>query len=112
MTPSIPAQDVQRFLDLLKNLPNNVGLMFSGDQPQDLFDRLPEHSAIQRLSIERPASDFRFLFRLEHLIIIQFVDYIDFEVVRKAFEELEFLEIFLCRFFCQFQCSLSLYCPS
>lgn len=36
---SIQAQHVQRFLDLLKNLPNIITMMFSGDHPQDLFDR-------------------------------------------------------------------------
>ena len=38
-----PVQDVQRFLDLLKNLENVVQLHFQCAQPQDLFDRLPEH---------------------------------------------------------------------
>ena len=88
---SIPAQDVQRFLDLLKNVPNIVTLEFSYDQPQDLFDRLPEHSNVQHLIIYSPVSDFRFLSRLKHLIDFECRDQINTEVVRKAFEELPFL---------------------
>ena len=89
----IPVQDVQRFLDLLKNVPNIVQLEFSGDHPQDLFDRLPEHSAVQYLFIECPVSDFRFLYRLEHLVDLQYCHQITTEIVRKAFEKLPFLRV-------------------
>ena len=87
----IPSQDVQRFLDLLKNVPNIVNLQFSFDQPQDLFDRLPEHSTVQCLRIDRPVSDFCFLLRFEHLIVLHYWNQINAEVVRKSFEELQFL---------------------
>ena len=90
---SIPAQDVQRFLDLLKNVPNIETIKFSSDQRQDLFDRLSEHSAVQYLRIDRPVSDFCFLFRLQHLIMLEYHDQITAEVVRKAFEELQFLQL-------------------
>ena len=54
-----PVQDVQRFLDGLKNFDNIVQLAFLGErQPQDLFDRLPEHCAVQELTIRRAPSDF------------------------------------------------------
>ena len=88
---SIRVQDVQRFLDLLKNLPNIVTLQFTDDQSQVLFDRLPEHSAAQYLRIDRPVSDLRFLFRLEHLLFFEYCDQIGAKVVRKAFGDLEFL---------------------
>ena len=91
---SIPVQDVQRFLNLLKNLPNIVFLQFSDDQPQDLFDRLPEHCAVQFLTIQCPVSDFRFLYRLKHLLMLKYRDQIDAKVIRKAFKELQFLTIF------------------
>ena len=90
---SIPAQDVQRFLDLLKHFPNIVYLEFSVDQPQDLFDRLPEHSAVRCLTIDCPVSDFRFLFRLEHLLILHGHDQINAEIIQKAFEELPFFSV-------------------
>ena len=48
-----PVKDVQRFLDFLTNFDNIVHLKFSCAQPQDLFDRLPEHSAVQWLEIYR-----------------------------------------------------------
>ena len=88
---SIPVQDVQRFLNLLKNLPNIVSLHFSRDQPQDLFNRLPEHLAVEYLVIDHPVADFRFLFKLEHLIVLDYRHQIPAEVVQKAFEELQFL---------------------
>ena len=50
ITVSQPVKDTERFLNVLKNLHNIERLVFDCDQPQDLFDRLPEHcSAIQRL---------------------------------------------------------------
>ena len=62
-------QEVERFLDLLKNLDHHRGVtFFVCNQPQDLFDRLPEHSAVQKLIIKCEVSDFRFLSRLNHLI--------------------------------------------
>ena len=45
-----PVQNVQRFLDMLKNLENVIDLCFACNQPQELFDRLPEHCAVFRLS--------------------------------------------------------------
>ena len=63
-----------------------------GEQPQQLFDRLPEHSDVQLLSIASEPSDFRFLFRLNHLIDLGCS--IDAETIWKVFEELQFLSEF------------------
>ena len=87
-------QNVQRFLDLLKNCKNIVELRFGHYQLQDLFDRLPEHCAVQKLNLWDPPSDLAFLFRLKHLIHLNMNWSIDTEIVRKAFEELPLLSIF------------------
>ena len=90
-----PVQNIQRFLDLLKNCARIVELTFNGDQPQDLFDRLPEHCAVQKLSIYRPPSDLAFLFRMKHLIDLDLnTTSIDSETVRRAFDELPVLSSF------------------
>ena len=93
-----PVQDTQRFLDLLKNCENISELSFTCDQPQDLFDRLPEHCAVQKLTLYRPPADLAFLFRLKHLIHFDIRGSIDSETVRKAFEELPVLSSFYFRF--------------
>ena len=89
-----PVQDIERFLNLLKNLDNIVHLDFSCNQPQDLFDRLPEHCAIQLLFIASALSDFRFLSRLKHLICLSLNCSIDAGLIRKILEENDFLSMF------------------
>ena len=94
---SKPVQDVQRFLDLLKLFDNIVELEFWCDRPQDLFDQLPEHSAVQRLTFLRfdtAPSDVRFLFKLKSLLHLKLSWPIETETVRTAFEELSFLSCF------------------
>lgn len=88
-----PVQDVQLFLVFLKTFENIVELNFSCDQPQDLFDRLPEHSAIQKLTINGQTSDldFRFLLRLNSLLYLGLFCSIDRETIRNVLEELHFL---------------------
>ena len=86
-----PVRDIQHFLELLRNLRNLrnldiVQLQFPCDQPQDLFDRLPEYSAVQCLTIRNAPSDLSFLFRLKHLISLNIHWPIDAEHVRKALE--------------------------
>ena len=96
-----PVQDILRFLDLLKNCKNIVELVFDKcDQPQDLFDRLPEHCVVQKLFMFNtdPPSDLAFLFRLKHLIKLSVFWSIDSETVRRAFEELPALSYFGFRF--------------
>ena len=51
-----PVQDIQRFLSILKNLDSIVCLYFHCDQPE-LFDRLPEHCAVQSLHLSSVPSD-------------------------------------------------------
>ena len=91
-------QDPQRFLDLLKNCKNIVVFEFDGDQPQDLFDRLPEHCAVQKLTLDRPPSDLDFLFQLKHLIFLKIDWSIGIETVRRAFEQLPALSSFKFRY--------------
>ena len=86
-----PVQDIERFLDVLKNFGNIEELEFCRDQPQDLFDRLPEHSAVQKLVIHGEPSDFEFLPRLNHLIELDVNCSIDAELIREVFEGLPFL---------------------
>ena len=87
-------QDVQRFLDVLKNLESIVQLRFESDQPQDLFDRLPEHCEVQVLNIGDALADLQFLLRLKHLIHLRLNQSIDAEFIRNVYEELPFLSEF------------------
>ena len=92
-----PVQDIQRFLDFLKNCENIVELRFQWNQwnpSQHLFDRLPEHCNVQKLTLDRPPSDLGFLLRLKHLIHLDIDWSIDLEIVRRAFEELPALSSF------------------
>ena len=93
-----PVQNVQHFLNFLKSFPNIVVLTIFSDQPQNLFDRLPEYSAVQRLNIFtdvniRP-SDYGFLFRLKQLIYLELSNSFNAETVRKIFKELQYLSLF------------------
>ena len=91
---SRPVQDVQRFLNILKNFDNIVTLRFEQDQFQELFDRLSEHCSVQFLTIRSAPTDLRFLFRQKHLIYLDVGWSVDSEMVRKAFEELPVLSCF------------------
>ena len=87
-------QEIQCFLDLLKNCENISMLSFTCYQPQDLFDRLPEYCAVQKLTINRRPSDLTFLFRLKHLIHLDIERSIDIKTIRRALEELPVLSHF------------------
>ena len=90
-----PVEDTERFLNLLKNLDNIVNLRFECDQPQDLFNRLPDHcSALQRLNICCAPSDICFLFRLQHLTYLCASFSIDAEAIRTIIEKNAFLSSF------------------
>ena len=89
-----PIEDIGRFLDFLTKYPNIVSLEIFNDHPQDLFDQLPEHCAVQDLAIGCPVLDFEFLFRLEHLVCLYVSDGMDLELIRKILEESEFLSMF------------------
>lgn len=91
----MPVQDTQHFLDLLKNLAKITRLDFHCVQPQELLDRLPEHCAVQHLTIYDGDPNFPFIFRLKNLLCLQIDQYsISVESVQKAFEELPFLSSF------------------
>ena len=94
-------EDIESFLNILKNSHIDM-LEFKCDQPQELFDRLPEYSVPQLLAIHSELPDLKFLFRLKHLMLLQLPDCsIDAELIRKLFEELPFLTCF--RFKCNNQ---------
>ena len=85
-------QDVQRFLNFLSSFPNIMSIRFFSNLPQNLFDRLPDHCAVQILEIRHQIEDLQFLFELRHHLIILKLDWqIDAAFVRRAFEELRFL---------------------
>ena len=88
---SKPVRDIEHFLDLLKRLDNIKSLDFRSDQPQELFDRLPEYCAIERLDIDCEVSNLQFLFRLKHLISLEICWSIDAELIRNVFEEFPYI---------------------
>ena len=98
ITVQKPVQDIERFLNFLKNSGNIPGLWLQNDQPQKLFDRLPENLAIQQLNMGS-ASDFAFLTRLKHLVCLTIRCSIDTESIQKVLEELKFLELFEFNYF-------------
>ena len=96
MTVYKPVMDIERFLHLLENSNYIAELKFAecpeGGQPQELFDRLPEHCAVQKLTIGYVPLNFEFLFRLKHLMSLNIVgSSISAETVRKILKELPFL---------------------
>ena len=71
----------------------------TGDQWQELFDRLSENCVVQTLLIDNAPPDLAFLFRLRHLIRLEIVSSpIDIETVRRAFEELPVLSYFMFKY--------------
>ena len=84
-------RDVERFLKILKRFPGISTLEFLREQPQDLFDRLPEHCAIQKLIIYREIPDLHFLCRLGHLVHLELRYSMDIALVRRLLEELPYL---------------------
>ena len=88
----LQVQDIQRFLDLLKNSRKVVELWVSHDQPQELFDRLPDHCALLHLTIcYCRVQNFEFLFRLKDLVVLELFCSFETELIRKVFERLPFL---------------------
>ena len=86
-------EDFQQLLDLLKRFENIVELDVDGVQ-QELFDRLPEHSAVQKLTIHSTPSDFEFLLRLKDLTYLNLYCSLDVDTVRNVLEELAYLKQF------------------
>lgn len=91
---SRPVQDVERFLDVLKNL-DIVQLTFTCIQPQELFDGLPKHCAVQQMFLNYPnaLADYSFLPRLSELYHL-YVASIDAETIRSCLEQLQLLKSF------------------
>ena len=98
-----PVRDVQHFLDLLKSLDISLGLYFWSNQPQDLFDRLPDHYASSSLSIEHPPSDHQFLFRLKGLVDLRLWYSVDSEFILRIWQELPRLSSFKFSYLVSFQ---------
>ena len=86
-------QDIDRFLDLT-NLENLMAMVFFFDQPQELFDRLPEHCAVRNLFIRNASLDF--LSKLKHLSQLVVQNSMDIESIRNILEQYPFLQEFSC----------------
>ena len=99
-----PVQDIERFLEFLKNVDKITELRFECDQPQELFDRLPEHCAVQNATITHLPPDHQFLARLEQVNVlhVNVLDVhrgsLDVGLVRRILKKLQFLSEF--KFFC------------
>ena len=89
---SEPIQDIQRFLDFLKSLDtNDIQLYFLCDQPQDLFDRLPDAMPhLEGLYISMKVLNLDFLLRFKNLIHLKLFCSVDSGFIQKAFKEFEF----------------------
>ena len=91
-------QDVERLLNFLRDF-DILGLEFDYDvQPQNLFDRLPDYCAVRRLVLEYPIPDLSFLLRLRHLISLKVSWEVELELIRRVFNELQFISSFEFKF--------------
>ena len=90
----IESQDTDRFLELLKNFSNIVELEFRSNRPQDLFDRLPDHFAAQKLTLMSKPASLQFLFRFYELIFLDLRFSIDAETTQTILASLQFLKQF------------------
>ena len=98
ITVSTPVHNIERFFEFFKTFHHIANLEFIGDQQQNLFDQLPDHPAIQDLTINNAPSDIRFLFRLKSLVRLH-LDYpVDAELVRKVLQKFKFLSRFKFRY--------------
>lgn len=83
--------EIPRFLDFLRSS-HNIAALETFDQPPDLFNRLPDHCAVQKLIIRRQVLDPESLFRLKHLIHLKLSECsFDIELIRRFLKELQFL---------------------
>lgn len=88
-------QNIERFVEIIKTFENIYALEFSaGNQPQELFDRFPEKCGVQRLTINCPVADCRFLFRLKNLMGLEVNWSINTDLIRKLCEQLKFISLF------------------
>lgn len=93
---SIDPKNTQQFLQFLKNLKGKiVSLTFYSNQPQDLFDRLPDYCSLRDLKFfENESLDLEFLLRFKELTSFTFDNPIDADFLPRVFKELEFLLTF------------------
>ena len=90
-----PVQDIEHFLQLLNKLLKNAEtLHFWSNQPQELFDRLPEYGALRGLIIYKPPLNLEFLFKLKNLLYLRIHHPIGTESARKVCEDLKLLLVF------------------
>ena len=82
-------------LDLLKSFDSILELYFECGQPQKLFDRLPDHCAVQLLTFGSAISEFVLLFKLQGFTCLRLNWSIDAETIHKVVEKLEFVSYFL-----------------
>ena len=92
-----PVADLQRFLNLLKIL-DIMRLKFVGDHPPELFERLHEYCAVQKLAIINAHPDLRFVFKLKDLMLLHLYCPIDLEFFFKAWKDLPYLSKFYFKF--------------
>ena len=85
-------RDTERFLLFLRTFGNIARLSFLSDQPRDLFDRLPEHSAVQKLTIQLPP-DPQFLYQLKHLNEL-YTGSLNADVILRVLEKLQLISLF------------------
>lgn len=85
------AENVQGFLDFLKNLDTVSELLFFHVVQQELFDRLHENAVIQWLAIDGAPADFQFLFHHKNLVYLYLDCTVDPKIVRKLLKRLQFL---------------------
>ena len=99
--PGCLGRDIERFLNILKNMDNIRDLQFCNHENHKyLFDQLPDYCPLlQKLEIRRKLADFRFLFRLKHLIQLNVESSVDMKSLRTIYQELKFLWKFHFRYF-------------
>ena len=96
-------QDIERFLknlDNIRDLRVSYRRNYHKNQQQVLLDQLPDYCPLlQKLHIPRSPFNFRFLFRLKHLIQLNVESSVDMKSLRTIYQELKFLWKFHFRYF-------------
>ena len=92
-------QDIERFLknlDNIRDLRVSYRRNYHKNQQQVLLDQLPDYCPLlQKLHIPRSPFNFRFLFRLKHLIQLNVESYLyNINLLRTIYKELKFLQKF------------------
>lgn len=86
-----PVHDVDRFLKLLEKL-NVSSLDFVCDQPQQLFDHLPDRcTTVQQIAIHDRPTSLGFLLKMHSLTNLCLSFSVDTEFITRVSKELEYL---------------------